>query len=146
MLGYHVINPMNGFPAFAFRLHQFISRGDTVYSSLDNSTNRHITVQKQQFVPNEERKRILLPLVFCRHCGHEFYSVAKYLDTDKGCFKYTPRDMSNRILGDEGEAGYLYWSETKPWPEDPLEIPDRLPDDWRDAEGKILTARKKIFR
>ena len=29
-------NPENGFPPFAFRLHQFISKGDTVYATLES--------------------------------------------------------------------------------------------------------------
>ena len=67
-------NPDTGFPPFAFRLHQFISRGDTVYASLEPEQARFITVHGQQFVPGD-RSRILLPLVFCRECGQEYYSV-----------------------------------------------------------------------
>jgi hypothetical protein len=37
-------NPETGFPVFAFRLHQFISRGDTVYASLASEEQRHVTV------------------------------------------------------------------------------------------------------
>jgi hypothetical protein len=33
--GYEITNPDTNFPAFAFRLHQFISRGDTVYASIE---------------------------------------------------------------------------------------------------------------
>ena len=61
-------NPETGFPVFTFRLHQFISRGDTVYASLEAEAERDLTVHKQQFVPGA-RGRILLPLVFCRECG-----------------------------------------------------------------------------
>ena len=46
-------NPDTGFPAFAFRLHQFISRGDTVYASLEGESDRFITVNGQQFVPGD---------------------------------------------------------------------------------------------
>jgi len=42
-------NPITGRPPFAFRLHQFISKGDTVYASLE--ANPHLTFQGQQFVP-----------------------------------------------------------------------------------------------
>ena len=77
--GYQITNPDNHFPAFAFRLHQFISRGDTVYSSLDSQDQRFLTVRGQQYVPND-RDRILLPLVFCRCCGQEYYCVRSMLD------------------------------------------------------------------
>lgn len=41
--GYDVPHPETGFPVFAFRLHQFISRGDTVYASLEEPDVRHVT-------------------------------------------------------------------------------------------------------
>lgn len=66
----------NGFPVFAFRLHQFLSRGDTVYASLEPPDKRHLTVNAQQYVPGG-RDRVLLPLVFCRECGQEYYSVVR---------------------------------------------------------------------
>lgn len=58
-------DPETGFPPFAFRLHQFISRGDTVYASLEPEAQRHLTLQGQQFVPGD-RGKLLFPLVFCR--------------------------------------------------------------------------------
>ena len=64
LAGYRCENPDTGFPAFAFRLHQFISPGQSVYASLGDEAERHITVQGQQFVPGD-RSRVLLPLVFC---------------------------------------------------------------------------------
>src|SRR5205085_10505161 len=67
-------NPDTGFPPFAFRLHQFISRGDTVYASPETEDSRYITVYGQQYVPGD-RERALLPLVLCRECGQEYYCV-----------------------------------------------------------------------
>jgi hypothetical protein len=58
--GYTCERNPSGFPAFAFRLHQFISRGDTVYASFEPEASRYLTVNRQQFVPGD-RKR-LLPL------------------------------------------------------------------------------------
>ncbi len=72
--GSSCINPENGFPVFAFRLHQFISRGDTVWASLEDEDSRVITLKGQQYVPGD-RNKVLLPLVFCRHCGHPYYRV-----------------------------------------------------------------------
>src|SRR6266705_4624200 len=59
-----------GTPPFAFRLHQFISKGDMIYASIEEE--RFLTLQGQQYVPGD-RERVLLPLVFCRECGHEYY-------------------------------------------------------------------------
>ena len=66
--GYHRRNPDTDKPIFAFRLHQFISRGDTVYASLETEATRYITLNGQQFVPGD-RTRVLMPLVFCRDAG-----------------------------------------------------------------------------
>ncbi|NLV72963.1 MAG: DEAD/DEAH box helicase, partial [Actinobacteria bacterium] len=63
-------HPVTGFPPFAFRLHQFISRGDAVYASIEPEDSRHLTTNAQQFVPGS-RNKVLLPLAFCRECGQE---------------------------------------------------------------------------
>src|SRR5262249_21753921 len=67
-------DPETEFPAFAFRLHQFITRGDTVWASLEDEDKRIITLRGQQYVPGD-RNKILLPLVFCRHCGQPYYRI-----------------------------------------------------------------------
>src|SRR5690606_1192984 len=48
LAGYRVTNPETNFPAFAFRLHQFISRGDTVYATLQAPEERYVTTHGQQ--------------------------------------------------------------------------------------------------
>ena len=53
LAGYLVHHPETGFPVFAFRLHQFISRGDTVYTSLEEPAARYVTTQGQQYVPDD---------------------------------------------------------------------------------------------
>ena len=83
-----------GFPVFAFRLHQFISRGDTVYASLEPEAERYLTVQRQQFVPGD-RERILLPLVFCRECGQEYYCVASAADQETRRRVFVPTRLSD---------------------------------------------------
>jgi ATP-dependent helicase YprA (DUF1998 family) len=50
-------NPATGFSAFAFRLHQFISRGDTIYASLESEDQRYLTLNRQQFVPGDRKKQ-----------------------------------------------------------------------------------------
>ena len=68
--GIRCLKPETGFPVFAFRLHQFFSRGDTVWARSSSRTAvRHHA--QQQFVPGDRRS--LLPLVFCRECGQEYY-------------------------------------------------------------------------
>jgi len=129
LAGYDVTNPDTGFPAFAFRLHQFVSRGDTVYASLEPPDQRYLTTVGQQYVPGD-RAKLLLPLAFCLECGQEYYTVTQRVDpqTDEAAFH--PRDLSDQAARDDEEAGFLYCNPGKPWPEDAAAIIERLPDDW----------------
>lgn len=132
-----VKHPETGQPPFAFRLHQFISKGDTVYASLEGPEQRHLTLQRQQFVPGN-RSRVLLPMVFCRECGQEYYCVS---------FKngqYIWRELNDQSQ-EEGPAGFLYFSQDHPWPTDPGEIDQRLPEEWlqeRNGKLQVLSNRK----
>ncbi len=133
-------NPETRFPPFAFRLHQFISRGDTVYASCEPESKRHITLQCQRFVPGD-RSRILLPLVFCRECGQEYYSVRMSRDAETQSRTFSPRELSDLQSDDDTEAGFLYYSATEPWPVDTNEVINRLPDDWIEYRRGIAQIR-----
>ncbi len=113
-------HPETGAPPFAFRLHQFISKGDTIYASLE--AEPYLTLQRQQYVPGD-RERILLPLSFCRECGQEYYCVRL-----KDGLLLT-RELNDQ-QDDEGEVGFLYYSKDNPWPLDQDAFEDRLPDEW----------------
>jgi ATP-dependent helicase YprA (DUF1998 family) len=52
-------DPETGFPPFAFRQHQFISKGDTAYASIESELHRFITVHGQQFVPGDRGRTVL---------------------------------------------------------------------------------------
>ena len=118
-------DPVTTRPLFAFRLHQFISKGDTVYASPENEQKRYLTDQYQLRVP-EDPDRALLPLGFCRECGQEYYVVAKV--TKDGKSTYVPRHDTDASGGD-AVTGYLYLSKAHPWPDDPI-AEGRLPDHW----------------
>src|SRR5581483_3052773 len=120
-------HPETGFPIFAFRVHQFLGRGDTVYASLEPEEARHVTVHAQQFVPGD-RSRVLFPLVFCRECGQEYYSATLVKEDDGRLL--IPRPLVDFTDIADGEAGYVYLSTAAPWPAEPAEIIARLPDDW----------------
>jgi ATP-dependent helicase YprA (DUF1998 family) len=127
--GARATDAKTGWPLFAFRLHQFLSKGDTVYVSLEPEEQRHITSQKQVSVPGH-RDRILLPLAFCRECGQEYLVVARVIGTEG--FSYVARQDQDAAGGD-AINGYLYVSSDQPWPADPLLDGDRLPDSWYDS-------------
>ena len=110
-------------PIFAFRLHQFLSKGDTVYASLAPETERYLTDRYQLRVP-EEPEKVLLPLGFCRECGQEYYVVAK--SAANGTNTFVPRHDADASSGDSVN-GYLYISSDHPWPTDPI-VEGRVPD------------------
>src|SRR5690606_9882280 len=88
LAGSRARHPVTNRPLFAFRLHQFVSKGDTVHVSLEPEANRHITGQYQVRVPGHPDKA-LLPLGFCRECGQEYLVVAR---TARGAaHAYVPR-------------------------------------------------------
>ena len=145
MAGYQCHDPQTGFPAFAFRLHQFISRGDTVYASLEGEETRHLTLYRQQYVPGD-RSKVLLPLAFCRECGQEYYSVRRADDEQSGAQQFIARDVTDQTPSDDGEPGFLYFNTSDPWPTDPEDVAQRIPDDWlEDHRGgqRVRSDRKK---
>ncbi len=136
-------HPETGFPVFAFRLHQFIGRGDTVYASIEPEAERHMTVQGQRLAPGGGEK-VLLPLVFCRECGQEYYCVRKGQETESGATLFEPRELLDRSDDNDTRAGFLYLSTKDPWPESTEEVLDRLPEDWiEEAKSNQVVRRDR---
>ncbi|HET6979842.1 MAG TPA: DEAD/DEAH box helicase [Pyrinomonadaceae bacterium] len=133
-------NPETGFPVFAFRLHQFISRGDTVYSSVQTEGERYITLNGQQYVPGS-RTHVLLPLVFCRECGQEYYCVHSTLSAATSQRSFIPRILNDQLDAEDTEAGFLYFSSTNQWPSDEQEVLSRVPIDWTEDIGGSIRLR-----
>ncbi len=127
--GSTVIDPAMNRPVFAFRLHQFISRGSNVFATPEAEADRYITLVEQQYVPGD-RDRRLLPLSFCRQCGQEYYLVER--STDSTGEWALPRDLGD---ADHNEGsrnlGFLYLStfNARPFGDQAAEH-DRVPPDW----------------
>jgi ATP-dependent helicase YprA (DUF1998 family) len=142
LAGYALKDPSAKLPIFAFRLHQFLSRGDTVYATLANGADRYLTLSPQSYRPGGEGNERLLPLEFCRECGQEYYRVSALFDrlnkdglplSGSKCQAIQPRDMEVAT----GEArrdvpGYLLLTDDPDvaWPEDPETVLSRVPEDW----------------
>ena len=119
------------FPIFAFRLHQFLTRGDTVWASLEPGATRHLEIAKQAAKPGEPDKP-LYPLVFCRRCGTEYYRVR--VTTGEHGATLVPREDRRTDDNDGGEVAYLYLSEEAPWPRtDGPALLERLPDSLKET-------------
>jgi ATP-dependent helicase YprA (DUF1998 family) len=138
LAGYQAKDPESDRRLFAFRLHQFVSRGDTVYSSLEKPGERYLAMEGQVFVPGD-RSRILLPLAFCRQCGQEYFVVARH---SRGTLE--GRRLSDAELV-ESEPGYLFPDPDDIWGTLPLE--ERLPENWlrmtKDGTPAVTSYYKK---
>ncbi|MEH1053664.1 DEAD/DEAH box helicase [Micromonospora sp. CPCC 206171] len=138
--GAQIIDPETDRPVFAFRLHQFLSKGDNVYVTIESPAQRHITSRYQTVSPagGETERKILVPLAFCRECGQEYLSVRRSVN-----------GFEARQDSDTGEdGGYLYLSDDQPWPES-LEIAvqdGRLPYSWTVLadDGTTVPAQDKL--
>ncbi|MBI5536033.1 MAG: DEAD/DEAH box helicase [Deltaproteobacteria bacterium] len=133
-----------GRPLFGVRLHQFFSKGDTVYASPEPEDRRHVTLQAQRYVPGTDRSKALLPLAFCRECGQEYYLVRRVHRQDAS-FGYVPRDLGD-MSSEVGDAGFLYVSTSDPWPTDPTTRNQRLPDTWLEEDEVTKGLQKRLPR
>ncbi len=139
LAGYHVGHPDTGAPLVAFRLHQFISRGDTVFAGLAAAdAPRYLTVEGQQYVPGtSDPRHVLLPLAFCRDCGHEYYVVT--LDRRAGvCRARRLQDGDDGL----GQAGVL----TAYRAERDGDIEQHFPDDWLEARRDGTRRTRPVLR
>jgi len=137
--GYNIKDSSTGRVVFAFRLHQFISKGNTVYSSSETPDKRYITLNNQNFVPDGQNNKPLLPLCFCRECGQEYYLVKRGKDKTSNRTVYLPRGLNERRFDEESddEAGFLIIKNDLG-----LNPQDWIPQDWKDENGKVLPARR----
>ena len=143
--GSRIINPATGRPVFAFRLHQFLSKGDNVYVTLEPPATRHVTSTYQVTAPGGDSRpggedgaapdgisapqRILVPTAFCRECGQDYLAVTRS-DTEGGR-RYAARRDNDASGGDEA-SGYLFISDDQPWPSslEQVLVEGRLPYSW----------------
>ncbi|MDR0417259.1 MAG: DEAD/DEAH box helicase, partial [Propionibacteriaceae bacterium] len=129
LAGARAKNPVSQRPLFAFRLHQFISKGASVYVTLEPEATRAIEHAYQMVLPgppgDAAAERRLYPLAFCRDCGQEYLMVRR--DQQRHAFVSRTRMQ----ISDELD-GYLYIDSQDPWPVDPI---DRLPDVWTETSA-----------
>jgi len=138
LLGSEIPLPDNpeGLPVFGVRLHQFISQGGTVFSTLEAKEKRLFSLEGQSFA---DGNRLFFPLVFCRECGQDYYLVV----SDEEANRLLPRPPLGFESELEGEVGYLMIDEEGRWNCDA----EHLPDNWLDANGRVKPYyRKRVPR
>ncbi|MGH7910807.1 MAG: helicase-related protein, partial [Candidatus Dormibacteraceae bacterium] len=78
--------------------------------------------------PGDRAKR-LYPLAFCRDGGQEYFVVERVIDQQGD--RLVPRDLGDTdALDGDRTLGFLYASDSDPWPDDVGAELDRLPSDW----------------
>src|SRR5690606_19033916 len=152
MHGYHLHHPETRRPLFAFRLHQFISRGDTVFSTLDRGDARRMTLDGQTTLPSDTRRR-LYPLAFCRACGEDYFVVD--LKEGIGASSLSSRDFRDMARQDDEErwSGYLWLdssvggaADREPFSFQPERVPDQLLVSRKDGSvGPEPRLRKRLI-
>ncbi len=111
--------------AFAFKLHQFISQGRSLFASFEERGRRLFSLEGQL---QGSEGRLLAPLKFCRQCGQDYYHVLRR----EGKFLPYPSGSIMEEIGDDGEEGYLFLAGTEnDWNE------ELIPEEWRDARGGV---------
>ncbi|MHB8190473.1 MAG: DEAD/DEAH box helicase [Ferrimicrobium sp.] len=139
LAGYNIFPDGGRFPVFAFRVHQFLSRGDAVSATLEGSEARRISFEGESWIAGDSgRREALYPLAFCRECGQDYYvvslvnSTAKTLRRDLELTRdvvpqFVPRPFEDRGADSQGEAGYLYFGD---WDEAAPDYYETLPEHW----------------
>lgn len=108
---------------FAFKLHQFIGKGDTAYVTLEPPETRYTTTTYQRSAPELPLGRPLFPLAFCRECGQDFLMVTLKKES------FEPRPQTGQVEEEGSKAVLMLRSE--PWPdEDDAALLDLVPEDW----------------
>ena len=143
--GIDVKLPNTDRPVFAFKLHQFISKGENIYASLESENSRFLTLNPQPFVPGSDKKKILLPMGFCRECGQAYYIVVRVAKKD-GSVVFEPRGLFDRAADDETQPGFLYLNSLNKWSENVDDIIERIPEDWTETtngQTKVKRSRRE---
>ena len=126
------VQTSTGEPVFAFRLHQFLSSGSSVFATLQDPEARHLTMEGQYVAPGDEagERRLLFPLAFCRECGQEYYLVSTI--EEDGEARLIPRSPLLNASDDEmrGSSGYVALERDALWSDD-----EDLPESWYEVRA-----------
>jgi hypothetical protein len=131
---------------FAFRLHQFVSAGGDVHSSLEAPERRYLTLKGQKYQPNAGRQALLYPVVFCRSCGQEFHPVWAQLHNRRP-ERFQPREFSDESSLREKDVvnGYLMPDADGAYEVEDLEKA-RFPDGWLETDKSGELVLKRTYR
>jgi hypothetical protein len=129
----------SGEPVFAFRLHQFMASGSSVYTTLESPGERYLTTAGHYVVPGDEgqEEKVLFPLAFCRECGQEHYLAS--LVSEGATTRLIPRSPLLTVSDDDisGTPGFFSLEEDELW-DGKLED---LPENWLETRRGGVRAK-----
>ena len=130
-----------GHPIFAFRLHQWLSSGNSIYATLEPPDIRECRMEGQYRADDE---RVLFPLAFCRECGQEYYLVSRI--EEQGVEHLFPRSpMAGNADEDvQGEDGFFAVEHRELWAGDDEELPEVWFNERR--SGRVIKPDYAPFR
>ncbi|QUW01731.1 DEAD/DEAH box helicase [Chloracidobacterium sp. MS 40/45] len=118
-----------GTRAAAFKLHQFIAQGRTLYATVETHEARQFSLEGQVQAGED---RLFFPVKFCRHCGQDYYHAVQRDE------RFLPHPVGTEPDGDDAQAGYLMLSPGEgDWSR------EQLPEDWFKADGKLSPTWKE---
>jgi ATP-dependent helicase YprA (DUF1998 family) len=128
---------------FAFRLHQFVSAAENVFTTLEPRDYREVTLDGQQYVPGNRNRR-LFTTAFCRQCGQEYHPVWGHLH-GKHPERFDPRTLNDQAGADEDiQHGFLMLDTDNRF--DPEDIETAFPEDWlefRNGRPRLKSSMRK---
>ncbi len=132
-------------PLFAFRLHQWLASGASIYSTLTPAAERDFRTERGH---KDQNDRVLFPLAFCRECGQDYYLVNRVDRRDGELLE--PREPLRGRTGDEEDeedrpqAGYFALDAGGLWSGED----EDLPDNWFDylKSGPRIKKTRAEFR
>lgn len=133
----------NGKPLFAFRLHQFVSGANNVFSTMEPEGKRRFDLTGQQYVPGDRSKRFY-GMHFCRQCGQEYHPV--WSEFEDGQQVLNPRDINDRDNDEEDcHWGFYMFDPHQQWDD---ADPEAYPEHWfEDKKGALkLKSNYKKFQ
>ena len=143
LAAYRTPNP-SGRPAFAFRLHQFISGAGEVFLTLEKSGDRIVTLDGQVYAPGD-RERPLFNTVFCRTCGNEFHPVFASM-LNKKPYHIAPREIGDRTTDDDDDIVYGYFMPDPDGKFDASNFDEKYPDEWLELAKDGSVRLKQTYR
>ena len=71
--------------------------------------------------------------------------MLRVFDEERDAPKFSSRDLNDRIFESDQEPGFLYVNEADTWSDNMAENIEKIPDEWKDQDGKVLYNRREYL-